>query len=188
MLLLSLIAFASVLFAPALCAVVELDPALFEHDTQATTGATTGHWLVCFTKCEKISKLMEALSEEEEVIDAGVIVANSAISLDLGYRFGIEKDSDYLSPNGQGGLIVLFRQKMMYYYDPDASATTFDERLSHLKAFAVQGYASAAVKRETPPELSSLQRWKGLVEEIAGTTIDAPRINLINLFYFIFLR
>lgn len=58
----------------------------FEHDTQATTGATTGHWLVCLTGCNKHHELLDRLSDDEEVQDMGIIVAQLKWNRKMGIR------------------------------------------------------------------------------------------------------
>jgi thiol-disulfide isomerase/thioredoxin len=60
--------------------IVELTDATFEHETQASTGMTTGSWFVFFKAqqcphCERIYPEFEALSQDEELSENGIVFA-----------------------------------------------------------------------------------------------------------------
>ena len=60
--------------------VVELNDATFEHQTQASTGMTTGSWLVFFkangcAHCNKLMPIYEKLSEDEEILERGLVLS-----------------------------------------------------------------------------------------------------------------
>ena len=87
------------LFLISLCRaeVVELTDATFEHETQASTGMTTGSWFVFFKAarcrhCEHVAPQVETLSQDEELKELGIVFAsvdvpnNRAISTRFGIR------------------------------------------------------------------------------------------------------
>mmetsp|Transcript_8949 Transcript_8949/g.13008 ORF Transcript_8949/g.13008 Transcript_8949/m.13008 type:complete len:211 (-) Transcript_8949:1285-1917(-) len=60
--------------------IVELTDATFEHETQASTGMTTGSWFVLFKAeqcgvCKKVQPEFKKLSEDEEISEKGYILA-----------------------------------------------------------------------------------------------------------------
>ena len=65
--------------------VVFLNDKSFEHLTQASTGMTTGSWLLFFKAskcphCRKLQPIFERLSEDEELIDRGVVLGTVDIT------------------------------------------------------------------------------------------------------------
>ncbi|GMI10439.1 hypothetical protein TrVE_jg5644 [Triparma verrucosa] len=81
--------------------VVRLNDSNFEHDTQATTGATTGNWLVAFcptfdcSTFPNLSSLLVELSVDDDLLESGVVVAtmHPEDSLKTYLRFKIETTS-----------------------------------------------------------------------------------------------
>eukprot|EP00927_Polykrikos_kofoidii_P049654 TRINITY_DN43691_c0_g1_i1.p1 TRINITY_DN43691_c0_g1~~TRINITY_DN43691_c0_g1_i1.p1 ORF type:complete len:178 (+),score=42.96 TRINITY_DN43691_c0_g1_i1:76-534(+) len=86
--------------------------ATFEHDTQASTGATTGTWLVAFGEagCARCDQIYEEIEEQSEglreayILSARVDKANGA---KLWKRFAIKE-----TPT-----VLLFKQGKMYRHD-----------------------------------------------------------------------
>ena len=61
--------------------IVSLDDGNFEHQTQASTGMTTGSWLLFFKAsrcphCKKLEPEYFKLSEDEELAEQGVVLGN----------------------------------------------------------------------------------------------------------------
>ena len=66
--------------------VVTLTDQTFEHQTQASTGATTGSWLVLFTvpncaSCETLKPILEELGNDEELYERGIVLGSVDCSL-----------------------------------------------------------------------------------------------------------
>jgi hypothetical protein len=86
--------------AGSLCSaeVVHLTDGTFEHQTQATTGSTTGSWLVLFgiptcDTCQTVRPHLDELSRDGDLYEKGIVIGSvdcteSAIVCS---RFGIEK-------------------------------------------------------------------------------------------------
>lgn len=82
------VSFAHVLVFVLLCQaassaaeVVELTDSTFEHQTQASTGATTGSWLILFTlqscnSCQTLKPILQELSQEEELYEHGIVLGS----------------------------------------------------------------------------------------------------------------
>mmetsp|Transcript_15677 Transcript_15677/g.32241 ORF Transcript_15677/g.32241 Transcript_15677/m.32241 type:complete len:213 (-) Transcript_15677:72-710(-) len=156
--------------------IVELNVDNFEHDTQATTGATTGHWLVCLAGCTKHMELLDTLSEDEELQDMGVIVAQLKYHRKLGVRFDYKPATR--SRNGNG-LIVLFKQGKMHYYNA-LNSHDMDEQVHHVKDFLHDH--SGVETRVTPPEPSTAETWGGVVTEILEfyKTLSGSQLTLFH--------
>ena len=63
--------------------VVSLTDQTFEHQTQASTGMTTGSWLVLFSipdcpSCESLKPVIEDLGKDEEVYERGIVLGTRA--------------------------------------------------------------------------------------------------------------
>ncbi|KAG2428049.1 hypothetical protein HXX76_012032 [Chlamydomonas incerta] len=115
--------------------VVDLTDASFEHDTQASTGQTTGVWAVLFTdstvpRFDRASIVVEQLAQEEEkeVIYARVDVARN---MKLAKRFG---DVIFLP------CVLLFRDRQMYVFDMSFEDPNI---LEEVRTFVESGYANA---------------------------------------------
>ena len=93
--------------------VVNLDDSTFEHQTQASTGMTTGSWFVLFkatgcSHCKKILPIYEELSNDEDVLERGIILASSNVkdSPVTSTRFGVR---------GFPTLIFLHKKRLYRY-------------------------------------------------------------------------
>ncbi|KAL3924192.1 MAG: hypothetical protein SGILL_001198 [Bacillariaceae sp.] len=87
------------LFPATVSAEVEsLTDATFEHQTQASTGATTGSWLILFTipsceSCETYKRALEQVSQDQELYEQGVVFGTVDCSENVAVcqRFSITK-------------------------------------------------------------------------------------------------
>jgi len=93
--------------------IVELNDSNFEHQTQASTGMTTGSWFVLFkaercAHCRKAMPEFQRLSNDEELLEKGIIMATVDVpsSRRTSVRFGIR---------GFPTLIFLHRGKMYHF-------------------------------------------------------------------------
>eukprot|EP00535_Pseudo-nitzschia_heimii_P001941 CAMPEP_0197177696 /NCGR_PEP_ID=MMETSP1423-20130617/3216_1 /TAXON_ID=476441 /ORGANISM="Pseudo-nitzschia heimii, Strain UNC1101" /LENGTH=239 /DNA_ID=CAMNT_0042627289 /DNA_START=85 /DNA_END=804 /DNA_ORIENTATION=+ len=78
--------------------IVALTDDTFEHQTQASTGMTTGSWLVLFTlpnckSCESVRPVLEELGRDEEAVERGVVLASVDCAKEEGVclRFSVSK-------------------------------------------------------------------------------------------------
>ncbi|KAG2443143.1 hypothetical protein HYH02_009554 [Chlamydomonas schloesseri] len=131
--------------------VIDLTDSNFEHDTQASTGQTTGVWAVLFTdstvsRFDRAEMVMHQLAQEEEkeAIFARVDVARNK---KLAKRFG---DVIFLP------CILLFRDRQMYVFDKNFESPDI---LAEVRTFVESGYANAEpldvpvyVERRLDPE------------------------------------
>jgi thiol-disulfide isomerase/thioredoxin len=76
--------------------IVQLTDATFEHQTQASTGGTTGSWFIMFhapfrKSCESLKPVFNSLDQEPELYENGIVLGSLDISRnqDTGKRFGI---------------------------------------------------------------------------------------------------
>mmetsp|Transcript_36064 Transcript_36064/g.67174 ORF Transcript_36064/g.67174 Transcript_36064/m.67174 type:complete len:162 (+) Transcript_36064:49-534(+) len=141
---------------PDSLAVQRLDDATFEHQTQASTGMTTGSWLVLFgaSGCEGCSELLEALDGvEEELRETYVIPAHvdREDSAGLWQRFGIQQIPSTL----------LFAKHKLYRYSGNKDGASL---LAFAKA-ALDGQLSGA---EIPPPPSFMDVVMNKVRSLFG--------------------
>ena len=121
--------------------VVNLNDTTFEHQTQASTGMTTGSWLVFFKaqRCPHCNKLMpqyEKLSSDEELLEKGIVLA----AMDV-------KDCPHVMNRfmirGFPTLIYLHK-KQLYEYNGKRDYES-------LKEFVLSGFESVEAKSIPPP-------------------------------------
>ncbi|XP_063705990.1 uncharacterized protein LOC134835069 isoform X2 [Culicoides brevitarsis] len=84
--------------------VKELTDATFEHLTQASTGATTGDWLVFFysqkcVDCQRLNALWEGVGANLKLRMNTARVNIETGGVDTGKRFGIEKAPEFVLDN-----------------------------------------------------------------------------------------
>lgn len=129
--------------------VITLTDKTFEHDTQASTGQTTGAWFVMLYApwCGHCTALKPTWHELAEELDGAVNVAmlDATAETATAKRFG-----------GAGLLsgyptLLLFRDRKVYKYRGGARS------LAGLAAFAKAGYSGAEAV-EVPPEASAFGR------------------------------
>lgn len=114
----------------AASSVVTLTDANFEHQTQASTGMTTGSWLVLFHSkgcphCKAIMEDFHRLAEDEEVQEAGIVLSNVHV-------YENKQTSNRFMIRGFPTLIFLHKHTMYHYKGP----RDYDS----LKDFILSGY------------------------------------------------
>ncbi|XP_068213563.1 thioredoxin domain-containing protein-like [Palaemon carinicauda] len=133
----------------------------FEHDTQASTGATTGDWLVMFTRsgcdtCNHMRATLEAVAAGLRGRKNVAVVDRDADGGQTTRRFGVK---DFPS-------FVLFRLGRLYRYDlPLLDAPT-------LVAFATDGFRNARAEDIPHPKTP----FDDLTEQIADWLRENPSI------------
>jgi len=132
--------------------VVELTDKTFEHDTQASSGSTTGDWFVKFHAswcghCKKLAPIWEDLAHELHH-EVNVAKVDVPLNAGLGRRFNIK---GYPT-------LILFRKGKMYEY------ASGNRSLEQLKEFALGGYQHVA-SADIPLPPTFLSVVKGLVAE-----------------------
>ena len=116
--------------------VVDLTDATFEHQTQASTGATTGSWLVVFTapmcqSCKSIRRNLDELSTDSDLYEQGIVVGSvdAVESKQTAERFDI----------ANAPTILYIHKKQVYRFEDDGSNDDFAPE--SLKEFVLEGYA-----------------------------------------------
>mmetsp|Transcript_6435 Transcript_6435/g.9424 ORF Transcript_6435/g.9424 Transcript_6435/m.9424 type:complete len:205 (+) Transcript_6435:147-761(+) len=142
--------------------VVELNDATFEHQTQASTGMTTGSWLILFKAtrcphCAKLQPLYEELSQDEELLERGIVLGTVNImeSPTTANRFMIR---------GFPTLIYL-HQKKLYRY-------TGKRDLESMKQFVLGGFESVGGE-DIPSPPSKTEYYIKMVKAIGLELRDA---------------
>lgn len=130
--------------------IIVLTDKTFEHQTQASTGQTTGKWLVMFSapwcgrSCAEVIPTLEEL--EKSVGDGSVLVAtvNTVENLELSNRFGILSQPT----------LVFFADRQMYKY---RGLKTVEA----MKTFVEGGYKeSVALPVPAPPSFFDIAQRK----------------------------
>jgi hypothetical protein len=139
---------------------VVLTDATFEHQTQASTGATTGSWLVLFsipscTSCQQIFRpILETLGQDEALYERGIVLGSvdCTESTSVCRRFGVT----------QLPTVVYLHQKKLYTFDISDDATTTDmtqddkeEIARQIKQFVLNDFntMAAAIPVPDPPSV-----------------------------------
>jgi thiol-disulfide isomerase/thioredoxin len=160
--------------------IVDLTDATFEHQTQASTGSTTGSWLVMFRaplcqSCSQIRSDMEALSQDPELYERGIV---------LGSVDAIESPQTTVRFQITNAPTVVFIHKKQVYRLQDGE----DLSQESLKSFVLGDYAQ---RRATPvPGIpSALDKFleglvslkKTLKEEGGSATIAILGVAILTL-------
>ncbi|KAL9186240.1 hypothetical protein ACHAXT_005478 [Thalassiosira profunda] len=131
------------LLRASLAAVIELTDVTFEHQTQASTGQTTGKWLVKFYApwcghCKTLAPIWEDLDErlQEENAQDGILVAkvDATKETQLANRFKIQSYPT----------LKYFADRKMYNYKGPRT-------LDALYEFVTGGYTAALTDKIPPP-------------------------------------
>eukprot|EP00933_Yihiella_yeosuensis_P032726 TRINITY_DN26362_c0_g1_i1.p1 TRINITY_DN26362_c0_g1~~TRINITY_DN26362_c0_g1_i1.p1 ORF type:complete len:165 (+),score=37.32 TRINITY_DN26362_c0_g1_i1:88-582(+) len=141
------------LFGSAVAEVKVLNDATFEHETQASTGATTGSWLVLFrTKTERCAKLQEILETAEEDLRQEYVIPASvdlAANKGLQERFNLKK-----AP----ATLLVHKNKLFRYSGKDD--------LDALLAWVKSSMEGKEVGEKVPPEPSFLDKLMDQVRKL----------------------
>eukprot|EP00934_Nitzschia_sp_Nitz4_P008674 Nitzschia sp. Nitz4//scaffold1_size375055//107451//109246//NITZ4_000242-RA/size375055-snap-gene-0.192-mRNA-1//1//CDS//3329540943//8664//frame0 len=139
------------------CEVVTLNDDSFEHLTQASTGATTGSWLLVFgsencASCQTLKPMVEELGQDEALFESsivvGVIEANE--SPKVSQRFGIKK-----LPT-----VLYMHRGQMYAFPSDVERTT-----ESLKEFVLEHYSKSPAN-PIPPPPTMFDDIKGVMDKL----------------------
>ncbi|CAK0872081.1 unnamed protein product [Prorocentrum cordatum] len=150
------------------CEIIKLDVTNFEHDTQASTGATTGDWLVKFFSpkcgtCVEFAPIWEEVAtelKEMQVQGMGVHINVAEVELTPGNKELFDRFKVEQLPE-----IVLFRKGKMYrkvMESPDGHG--HDKDKDKVIAFATEGF-SAVQAVDVPKEKGFVDK---LVEKVLG--------------------
>jgi Thioredoxin len=139
----------------AMAEVISLTDATFEHQTQASTGATTGSWLVMFSipsceSCKTLKLVLDGLSQDEAMYERGIVLGtvDCTESTAVCQRFSVTK-----LPT-----IAYLHKKQLYMFDTTTNGETEEEfpgKMSdQLKHFVLQGFqATEALPIPAPPSV-----------------------------------
>lgn len=170
--------------------VVTLTDANFEHQTQASTGMTTGSWLVLFHSkgcphCKAIMEEFHRLAEDDQVQEAGIVLSSIHV-------YENKQTSNRFMIRGFPTLIFLHKHAMYQYKGP----RDYDS----LKNFILSGY-SAMDPMPIPSPPSQLDQYIQLLKAIGlelkdsalgnqgyvGYAILAMVMMLVGIFVYILL-
>jgi len=159
-----LISFLLTFSLPGFCSgeVVHLRDDNFEHQTQASTGMTTGSWLVLFKakKCPHCNKLMpdfELLSQDEEILENGIVLSTVDVteSPHVTNRFQVR---------GSPTLIYLHKKRMYAYRG--------QRDYESIKEFILSGFENAPAF-SIPPPPTALEYYVKLFQAVGLELVDA---------------
>jgi len=127
--------------------VVSLTDETFEHQTQASTGATTGSWLLLFSvpncaSCDTLKPILEELGTDEELYENGIVLGSVDCSENSGVclRFSTTKLP----------VLMYLHKKNLYRYPRDEEFGSFPPTLKDLKSFVLTDYAQRAEAELVP--------------------------------------
>lgn len=127
-----LLAFSSALCSLTNAEIVSLTDQTFEHQTQASTGMTTGSWLVSFSvpkcqPCEDLKPILENLGRDEEIFERGIVLGSVDCSQSPGIclRFATSKLP----------VILYLHKKQLYKYP--LGTEEFGTTVNDLKSFVL---------------------------------------------------
>ncbi len=149
--------------------VVSLTDQTFEHQTQASTGMTTGSWFVLFSvpdckPCEDLKPLLEDLGKDEEVFERGIVLGSVDCSKNQSVclRFSTSKLP----------VLLYLHKKKMYRYPRENQE--FDTTLEDLKSFVLSPSTEGEAIPDPPSALDSMLKPILLIAEnnpLAGYAI-----------------
>eukprot|EP00584_Thalassiosira_punctigera_P002054 CAMPEP_0172527584 /NCGR_PEP_ID=MMETSP1067-20121228/2231_1 /TAXON_ID=265564 ORGANISM="Thalassiosira punctigera, Strain Tpunct2005C2" /NCGR_SAMPLE_ID=MMETSP1067 /ASSEMBLY_ACC=CAM_ASM_000444 /LENGTH=232 /DNA_ID=CAMNT_0013311347 /DNA_START=65 /DNA_END=763 /DNA_ORIENTATION=+ len=153
-------------------AVIDLTDVTFEHQTQASTGQTTGKWLVKFYApwcghCKTLAPIWEQLDERlrEDNPQDGIVVAkvDATKETQVANRFKVQSYPT----------LKYFADRKMYTYK---GARNIDA----LYDFVTGGYASSSPDDAIPPAPSAFDaKMKELRQGFASMTEDHPHLKYL---------
>lgn len=127
--------------------VIELSESNFEHQTQASTGQTTGKWIILFAVTSAQDRVLEELASDN--LPDGMIVAkvNAAENENVAVRLGVKFFPTFM----------LFADRRMYEYKGPNT-------VEGIKIFLEKRYKTLDGSK-VPPPLSTIDIWKRAVEK-----------------------
>jgi Thioredoxin domain-containing protein len=150
--------------------IVSLNDATFEHQTQASTGMTTGSWLLFFkaTKCPHCQKLepeYERLSLDEELMEQGVVLGTVNI-------MESPKTANRFMIRGFPTLIYLHKKKM-YRYSGKRDFESIKEFITAVGMKEQRGQGEVVIGEDIPPPPSQWQSWVKMAKAVGLELYDA---------------
>jgi thiol-disulfide isomerase/thioredoxin len=149
------------LSSPIQAEVVTLTDETFEHQTQASTGMTTGSWLVLFSvpdchSCEAIKPVLENLGSDEEVHERGIVLGSVDCSKNSGVclRFSTSKLP----------VLLYLHKKQMYTVPRDEEFGNLPT-LENLKSFVLGPTSQAEPIPDPPSALGELVKQLKMMSE-----------------------
>jgi len=132
---------------------ITLTDQTFEHQTQASTGMTTGSWLVLFgipncENCEKLKPILKELGDDEELYENGIIMGSVDCSENSGvcFRFSTTKLP----------VLMYLHKKRLYRYPRDEEFGTVPP-LEDLKSFVLSDFAQRSEAEVIPEPPSAFE-------------------------------
>jgi len=145
--------------------IMKLDDGTFEHETQSSTGMTTGSWLIFFKAarcphCQKLLPHLERLSEDQDLYEQGIVLGSVDVLGNRGVsvRFGIR---------GFPTLVYLHQGRMYIY---KGKSRTFDA----VKKFVMGGYREEEGE-VIPKPTTAMEHGMKIVKAIGLELFDAAR-------------
>eukprot|EP00536_Pseudo-nitzschia_multiseries_P006704 jgi/Psemu1/296343/fgenesh1_pm.146_\ len=132
---------------------VALTDATFEHQTQASTGMTTGSWLVLFgipncENCETLKPILQDLGKDEELYENGIIMGSVDCSENSGvcFRFSTTKLP----------VLMYLHKKRLYRYPRDEEFGSLPT-VEDLKSFVLRDFDQKSEAEAIPEPPSALE-------------------------------
>ena len=157
------------LSSPSNAEVVSLTDATFEHQTQASTGMTTGSWFVLFSvpdckPCDDLKPILEDLSKDEEVFERGIVMGSvdCSESQSVCMRFSTSKLP----------VLLYLHKKQLYRYPRENQE--FEITIADLKEFVLSPSVEGEAIPNPPSALDSFLKPILLIAEnnpLAGYAI-----------------
>jgi thiol-disulfide isomerase/thioredoxin len=157
--------------------VIPLTDATFEHQTQASTGATTGSWLILFhtSSCasceEQVKPLLTELADQEqhpELYERGIVFAT--VDCEDHPNTAIRFQIDTLPT-----LLYLHKGSMYRVPPPSTTTTTSSFSLETLKRFVLQDYIEVTAEAIPPPP-TAMTYFMDFVSQIKKATEENSMI------------
>lgn len=142
--------------------VVALNDESFEHQTQASTGMTTGSWLVLFkaqgcVHCNKLLPIFEKLSKDEEILERGFVLSTVDVMA---------------SPVTANRFIIRGFPTLRFLHKKQLFDYNGQRDYESLKSFLLGGFEKEVAKTIPPPP-STVEYYLKLFQAIGLELLDA---------------
>lgn len=160
--------------------VVELTEDTFEHQTQASSGGTTGSWIILFqsptcNSCNKLKPILDELSTDEELYENGIVLGSVDCSTNLSVcqRFSATKLP----------VLIYFHKKRMYRYPLKREHSEFNNIMvipdtKKLRSYILRDYGEG-IGEPIPDPPSSIDI---LIQQIGDAYERNPLVGLAIYF------
>ena len=179
----SLIVLALYLLTFCQAEIVQLTDTTLEHQTQASTGATTGSWFLMFHapscgSCSSLKPVFESLDQEPELYENSIVLGSVDVSEnpESGKRFDISSVPAFL----------YIHKGHVYRFDDEFRS------LETMKSFVLQDYSKVTAE-DIPPVPSALKDILDLIQGnsmvgIAVAAMGALMMGTIGVLIFVLAR